>query len=145
MIFAENNKSIEFCITGYEFPNAKLSTPKCYNHDANWLLVQIVLYKNGIKETYNEPCLLTSELEELLLHLTKVLTGEETNYTSQFTEPYLRFSIERTDTIATTIDFSHVTINGEYLTRTICSSLNIEQTVTILDELKQTLNKYPQR
>ena len=145
MLFAENNKTIDFQVIGYEFPNAKVSELNCYNHDANWLLVQIACSENGIKESYCEPCILTNELEEIIVQLTSILKGEENCYISNFTEPYLKISVEKTETIAITIDFSHITINREYLRHTICTSLSIEQAFTMLDELKQTLNKYPQR
>ncbi len=143
MLFTENNKSIRFTINGYEFPE-KISSTKEDNFDANWLICEIEYSEDGFSQTEHDACLLTDELEELTLSLSKILDGDESGYISSFTEPYLQISISKVDEkVVFNVHFIYDT--KEWNKFKVTSCVEKEYATRILDELKELQKRYPER
>lgn len=145
MIIKDKDKSIEFSITGYQFPDEK-STADEYNYDANWLTCNFY-YKHGLfSEEYQNSCLLTYELEDLCDAIECILQGEYKEYISNFTENYLNISIKR---IGNRFDFSFEygdwIKSKEWKSIMIYTVINENELASYLEEFKQMKNKYPAR
>ena len=145
MLITENNKSLSFNITGYQYPDIK-SKKKDYNYDANWLICEITYLEDSLREVYEDACLLTCELDEIIEGLSKVIDGEEGGYISEFLEPYLRISITNiNDNIIITIHFVYEVSDKAWKKRKVSCAINKEDAAKILCELQDFKKMYPER
>ena len=92
MRLEEENKSIEFSVLDYQFPDLEDDADE---YDANWLTVQVVYTEGGADMTFTDSCILSWEIGSFLSELTKVIDGEIDSCCSEFMEPYLSFSVQR--------------------------------------------------
>ncbi len=86
MKLIQADKRFELHIDSYEFPYDENGA----NEDNNWLNVAVEWEDEVLVENAVSPCLLTSELEDLIRGLGKVLLNE--CYQSAFLEPDLEVS-----------------------------------------------------
>lgn len=88
MIFVnDKGDSLEFDIEGYQFEGH--SEDYDFNWDANWLIVKIVLDKDGYKNEYQSACILTNELKQFFCDLDKLKSHKITSCELNAIEPYL--------------------------------------------------------
>ena len=145
MLITENNKSIKFNISDYQFSKSELSS-KGYDYDANWLICEIKYSEESFRQSYRDACLLTYELEEWINSFVKILDGEAGGYISDFMEPYLQVAIAKAeDKIMFIVHFVYDTTDGIWKKRKIASLLEKESAKQILDELREMQKNYPQR
>lgn len=146
MKIEDKNKTIEFGVIGYQFPNAGRSKPNDPDYDANWLTVQVSYTEDETTASFQDSCVLTWELKEMADALSEILDGRETAYISDFMEPYLKFAVARAgDQFTFTIDFVCGATNGEW--KKICATqlLDRDRLSAIREEVKQHLTTYPAR
>ena len=86
MILHQGNKSIEFTIVNYQYPE-KRPSKEGFDYDANWLMCEFKYSDAETNETYKDACLLTDELADMVEELSKILDGSEDGYISDFMEP----------------------------------------------------------
>lgn len=144
MRIEDRNKTIEFGILGYQFPDAGCSKPNDPDYDANWLTVQVNYSEDGTTATFQDSCVLTWELKEFAEALAEIIADRETGYISDFMEPYLKFAVAKAgDKFTFTIDFVCDVSDGEW--KKICATQFIDrgQLKAIQDEVKQYLTAYP--
>lgn len=140
----DRNKTIEFGILGYQFPNAGRSKPNDPDYDANWLTVQVNYTEDGTTAHFQDSCVLTWELQEMAEALTDILADRETAYISDFMEPYLKFAVAKAgDKFTFTIDFVCDVSEGEWKKINTTQLMDREQLSTICDEIKHYLTTYP--
>lgn len=145
MILHQENKSIEFTIESYQFPEEKSSKEE-FNYDANWLVCVVHYSDAEINETYRDACLLTDELADMAEMLLKIHDGSEDGYISEFMEPYLQVAAARVDEkILIIFKFDHKTSNGVWKHRQIVTLLSQDDTAEIVQALKDLVNRYPKR
>ena len=136
MILYEGNKSIEFTILGYEFP--EVFSREQYNYDANWLVCNICYTEEGKKEFYKDPCLLTSELYKLRVGMEQIVSGTITEYRSSFIEPSLEIHISRQKKyMMFRLKFSYQISCNDRTSRQILSYINEEDIMPLLDDIKR--------
>lgn len=148
MLILGKNKSINFNITGYEFPHAKPSTTKAYNHDANWLCIEVVYCDDNTNtnNTYKDTCLLTYELSDLVNALQQIINGSEDIYISDFMEPYLSVCITKIDEyIIFVFSFVYDTLDGKWSKIAVSAKWTIEEAKEKVKELKDMELKFPER
>lgn len=110
MILHQGNKSIEFTIVNYQYPE-KRPSKEGFDYDANWLMCEVKYSDAEINETYKDACLLTDELADMVEELSEILDGSEDGYTSDFMEPYLKVAAARADEkIVIIFQFVYVTV-----------------------------------
>lgn len=146
MRIEDKNKTKEFGVIGYQFPNAGRSKPNNPDYDANWLTVQVGYAEDETTAVFRDSCVLTWELKEMADALSEILDGRETAYISDFMEPYLKFAVARTgDSFTFTIDFVCDVSDGEW--KKICAAqlLDRRQLSAVRDEVKEYLIAYPAR
>lgn len=145
MLITENNRSINFNISGYQFDKLK-SLGMTYDYDANWLICEIKYSEDDFSQSYSDPCLLTYELEELINAFSKILDGEDGGYISDFMEPYLKISIAKAeDKIMLIVHFVYDTSDGIWKKRKVASMVEKEYALQILNELRELQTTYPER
>ena len=145
VLIVSNNKIIDFNITGYQFPNHRPSSDD-FDYDANWLICEITYLEDSLREVYEDACLLTCELDEIIEGLSKVVDGEEGGYISEFLEPYLRISITNiNDNIIITIHFVYEVSDKAWKKRKVSCAINKEDAAKILCELQDFKKMYPER
>ena len=145
MILRHDNKSIEFTIDGYQSPKRK-SSKKEFDYEANWLICRVIYSDGDNTETFTDPCLLTDELAELAEEIPKVIDGSETCYISDFMEPFLKFAATRVeDRIVIIFYFAYAADGGPWKVRKISALLSPEDAAEIAGELKELVNRYPER
>jgi hypothetical protein len=85
-LVGEDNIELELGIDGYQFPDAS------EHWDANWLLVRgRVAHPRG-PWSFSDPCLTTSEVEQLAAWLDSIVAGRPSPDARYFVEPNLRFA-----------------------------------------------------
>lgn len=143
MFIIENNKSISFKVSGYQFPKAKSSDDE---FDANWLICEIKYSEDDFSQIYKDACLLTYELEDLINSLSKILVGDENSYISDFMEPYLQISIAKAEEkVMFIVHFVYDTSGEIWKKRKVAALVEKEYATQILDELRELQKVYPQR
>ncbi len=144
MIIHNGNKKLSFVIDNYEFPDHK--SRENYDYDANWLVAAIKYADENISEEYKDSCILTWELEELIEAVSNVLSGEETLYISDFTEPYLKFvAAQAKNDILFGIEFVYDTDDGVWKKRKLSEVISKETAQQSIDELRSMAERFPKR
>lgn len=144
MILYEGNKSVEFTILGYEFP--EIFSREQYNYDANWLVCNICYTEEGKKEFYKDSCLLTSELYELRVGMERMVNSTITEYHSSFIEPSLEIHISRKKKyMMFHLEFFYQISCNDRKSRQISSYINEQEIMLLLDDIKRMENQFPER
>ena len=145
MILKQGNKSIEFSIVGYQYPELEPSD-EAFDYDANWLIAEVKYSDDEITETYMDPCLLTDELADMTEKLSMILEGSEDGYISDFIEPYLKISAARTDgKIAIVFQFVYYATEDIWKERRVTALLSQEKVAEIVQSLRELVGRYPVR
>ena len=145
MILKQGNKSIEFSIVGYQYPELEPSD-EAFDYDANWLIAEVKYSDSGINETYEDPCIMADDLAEIAEELSKILDGSEEGYITDFMEPYLKIAAARADEkIVIVFQFSYVTTSNSWKRRTVTELLSQEEATEMVQSLKELVEKYPVR
>ncbi|MGN1104362.1 MAG: hypothetical protein ACI4QI_05740 [Candidatus Coproplasma sp.] len=145
MLISGKCKSVEFNVTGYEFPNEKPSK-KEFNYEANWLNIEIIYHDEAIDTTYTDNCLLTKDLSDLVNVFQRVINGEEDCYISDFFEPYLSVCITNVDgNIIFVFSYVYDTNDGKWSKISITAKWTMSEAKEKLNELKDMELKYPER
>ena len=85
MILHQGNKSIEFTIVNYQYPE-KRPSKEGFDYDANWLMCEVKYSDAETNETYKDAYLLTDELADMVEELSEIIDGSEDGYISDFME-----------------------------------------------------------
>lgn len=135
--------SVELSIAGYQFPEAEPSADGPLG-DENWLVVRGAIRTDGRSWTFEDPCLLAGEAQELVRWLRALAAGGARGDRMcvnqlDFVEPDLRFTAEAvTDVVATvTVEFSR----GETVTLT----LPLADVGAAADDWQRECSAYPER
>ena len=76
MILHQGNKSIEFTIVNYQYPE-KRPSKEGFDYDANWLMCEVKYSDAETNETYKDAYLLTDELADMVEELSEIIDGSE--------------------------------------------------------------------
>lgn len=145
MVLHQGNKSIEFTIVNYQYPEKKPSN-EGFDYDANWLMCEIKYSDAEANETYKDACLLTDELADMAEELSKILDGSEYGYISNFMEPYLKVAAARAgEKIVIIFQFVYDTTDGIWKDRKITALLSEEEAVEIVQAMGELMRKYQVR
>ena len=145
MILKQGNKSIEFSIVGYQYPELEPSD-EAFDYDANWLIAEVKYSDSGMNETYEDPCIMADDLAEIAEELSKILDGSEEGYITDFMEPYLKIAAARADEkIVIVFQFSYVMRKNSWKRRKVTALLSQEEVAEIVQSLKELVEKYPVR
>ena len=145
MTIKENNKSISFEVTDYEYPRYK-STESGFDHDANWLMVSVTYSDDTGIRKYRDACLLTTELEGLVLELSEVVDGKESLFISDFLEPYLKIIVSRAnEKIVIGMEFVYDTSEGIWRSHRLSEVITKDSAYVMIDELKKMSTQFPKR
>lgn len=145
MILHQGNKSIEFTIVNYQYPERK-STEEGFDYDANWLICEVKYLDADRNETYKDACILTDELADMAEEFSKILDGTEDGYSSDFMEPCLKVTAARAnEKIVMTFQFVYDTTGGLWLDRKITTLLSKEEATEVVHELRKLMRKYQVR
>lgn len=145
MILHQGNKSIEFTIAGYQYPETK-SLKEKFDYDTNWLMCELKYSDAEICETYKDTCLLTYELEEMADAFSEILDGSEDGYISEFMEPYLKVAAARVDEkIVVIFQYVYDTTDGVWKDRKIKTLLSQESATEMVQSLKDLVSEYSER
>ncbi len=146
MILHQGNKRIEFTIASYQYPEMEGSKEK-FDYDANWLMCDVRYSDDETNETYQDACLLTDELEDMVTEFSGIFDGSEEGYISDFMEPYLKVAAARVDEKKMMIIFQFVydTTDGIWKDRKVTALLSQEKAAEAVQDLKELVSKYPRR
>ena len=145
MRLSKAGKSMEFTISGYQYPEIEFAQGKC-GYDANWLVCEVKYTDGNHSEMYRDPSLETYDLREITESLEEIIEGKEEVYVSEFMEPNLQFVMARLDeTIALTIQFVYDESGEVWKKRKMAVLLTLEEATAVLDELKALMKTYPIR
>ena len=146
MIIQSRNKSLAFMIDNYQY-ETKGSESSSFDYDANWLIAKITYTdENGVRKEYRDPCIMTDELTELADGLSKVVFGRENQYVSDFIEPYLKFTITKSDdNILFGIEYAYETTRSAWKSWELSEIITHERARQILEEIKAMSARFPIR
>ena len=89
-LFCED-RAIQVNVTGYQFPYDPLRTI----YDNNWLMVHIRLTEGILTYSFDDPCMTSHELADLVRGLENVAKGLTVESEAQFIERYMRLHTHR--------------------------------------------------
>lgn len=141
VLFQEGNKRLELSIIGYEFPLKKGMD----SFDANWLMVKIDCTEGEECNSHKDSCLLADELENVIKDITEIIDGKQTGMMTMFIEPYLRFSLTKTNVDYTMqVRFVYDTLKGwkEFY---IVQKLSVKELSDKRDALRRLSDQFPVR
>ena len=145
MILHQGNKSIEFTIVNYQYPE-KRPSKEGFDYDANWLMCEFKYSDAETNEAHKDACLLTDELADMVEEFSKILDGSEDGYISDFMEPYLKVVAARADEkIVIIFQFVYDTTEEIWRYRKITTLLSKEETTQIVQVLRELMRKYQVR
>ncbi len=117
-----------------------------FDYDANWLICEVRYSDDETNETYQDACLLTDELEDMVTELSRIFDGSEEGYISDFMEPYLKVAAARVDEKMMIIfQFVYDTTDGIWKDRKVTTLLSQEKAAEVVQDLKEVVSKYPRR
>ena len=145
MEIQNGTRKVSFAVEGYQYPKYTVKS-KDYDYDANWLNIVIIYTDDTGDHRYIDACLLTYEYESLPQDIEDVVLGKESICISGFMEPYLKFSvIHVNDSIMFGISYVYDTSNGVWRELKIAEQLSLDRACDIVEELKATIRRFPQR
>ena len=145
MLISGKDKSVDFNVIGYEFPQEKPSK-KEFNYEANWLKLEIIYHDQTTDSTYTDNCLLTNDLSDLINALQKIINGDQDSYMSDFFEPYLSVCITTVaDFIILVFSYVYDTCDRKWSKITVTAKWTISEAEEKLKELKDIELKFPKR
>ena len=140
----DGEKKMVISIDSYQYSDKKSKEGK-FDYDANWLDVAVTYFNGSDVFRDVDPCLLTTELNEIVDNLEKIISKEEESYISDFLEPYLRIVFARDgERIATVVHFVYCT-NGPWKAWKITQFLSADEADELLCGLKAMYAKFPRR
>lgn len=139
-LFANGPKLIELKIIGYEFPDGT------EYYDVNWLNLKIKVESEKVKYEQISPCILTFEIEDMILGMSTLLKKRKSVYHTNFMEPYLSMEFKRRDKIID-VKFRHeIDSDPGFLEMyETCFSIPKREFGEVLRQLKEEYEKYPKR
>ena len=84
-------RAVQVNVVGYQFPY----NPVGNIYDNNWLMVRVKLTEGPLSYSFDDPCMTTQELADLVRGLENVAAGRIMESEAQFIEPYLRLHTHR--------------------------------------------------
>jgi hypothetical protein len=151
MVRLTNNSNeciLKLKIEGYQYPDDFTN-----HYDVNWLMVsiQVKVSISNLNWTKTDPCLLTSEVEELIHWLDRVAYSDKSiEKTFIFYEPALSFEYEIiSDTQKKlTIIFDHEFLPNNWPDNQKCFidfSLTNQELLNVVNMFREELKKFPKR
>ena len=136
---------LSISIDSYQYKYLE-SKPGEFDYDANWLNVAVTYTDTGKEQLSVDPCLLTTELNQVTAEFERIVGGDENSYISNFLEPYLTIAFSRDkNRIAVIIHYEFDTTDGIWKTWKVTQSLSMGEAYAMLDELKRMTEMYPER
>lgn len=147
MLIKNGEQVLTFSVDAYEYPVIeRKGNENEYDYGANWLMVRITFFDGAKMQEKTDPCLLTEELQDLLNGVWSVLSGNKSIYISEFMEPYLKFSVARTEAgITIGCVFWQFLSEDEWEEWGVSQTVTVEEASGIARELKAMSEKFPQR
>ena len=146
MLLIQDDKKLNIKVVGYQFP--KIGKNSHYE-DGNWLNVEFTYMSNSQSNprTSIDACIETWDVDHLAKTLKQLLDGTQTQYVSDFLEPYLELSITRVED-KFQFDCSYcyeIDKNDDWKTWEVSTLLDKNQVTELIDELTNTCATYPIR
>ena len=146
MLFTQDDKKLGLRVIGYQFPEI---TKNSLYDDGNWLDLEISYTANSRSNpsTRIDACIETWDIDHLAKTLKQMLDGTQTQYVSDFLEPYLVISITK---LADKFQFDcsycyEIDKNDDWKTWEVSTLLDRNQVTELIDELTNTYATYPAR
>lgn len=93
MTFSNDTRTLRIDVVGYEFPDRSGGGEE-YDYDANWLILRGLYRDETGERSFENSCLLTTELQMLSAGLKLLLSGVQEIYQSDFNDPYFEVTAE---------------------------------------------------
>lgn len=133
---------MEWKILQYQYPEESASVPGDYNHNANWLKIQVAHQREGYgPAVFRESFLLTYELKEMIREFKRLLSGDSYRYRAEFVEPVLEVQANRQrDDFMVSFDLA---FDGYEMM--LAEILTEEQLTALVSQLEEMAEAYPER
>ena len=146
MTICDGKKQLSFTIADYQYPDAKRSTKKDYNYDANWLTVRVSVTQENEPLTDEDPCLMTDELIDMRRGMNAILAGKRSCAILETLEPYFRIAFAATAGGFVILMEYHVWEGRRHVvTWSAAEHMDRARFREIRDEIAALCEKYPER
>lgn len=144
MRFVNKDKQLTLTVSGYEFPEQN-GKGEDFNYDANWLVLHGEYAENGSVRSFDNPCLLTTELQSISAALKLIIGNVQDSYQSEFTEPYFELTIEALDATRFMVyaSFAMLVSEEKWQSFGVESIMNINEMKALSEDVEQVVKKYP--
>lgn len=144
MTFQNDTKSLTLTVSAYEFPDRD-GKGEDFDFDANWLVLHGEYREGRSLRTFDNSCLLTTELQELIAALKLMIGGVRDSFQSEFTDPYFELSIEALDLTRFMVyaSFSMLVAENEWKNFDVESVVDTDGLKKLLDEAERESKNFP--
>ena len=133
-------------VVGYQFPDRVPDKRETVDYDANWLTVSVRYMEPDFTAEFQDPCVLTWEVQEAAEALNRLIDGKIQDFRTDFLEPFLRMEAEKVeDEFWMRVCFVCEVDKGERKEITAVQRMDRERLAEILDEVKGVVQRFPKR
>ena len=146
MKIQDDRCSMDVRVVRYQFPDRVSDKRETVDYDANWLTVSVRYTGTDFTAEFQDPCVLTWEVQEAAEALNRLIDGKIQDFRTDFLEPFLQIEAEKVgDEFWLRVCFVCGVDKGERKEITAAQRMNRERLTEILDEIKGNVQRFPKR
>ena len=146
MKIQDDRWSMDVRVVGYQFPDRVPDKREATDYDANWLTVSVRYMEPDFTAEFQDPCVLTWEVQEAAEALNRLIDGKIQDFRTDFLEPFLQIEAEKVgDEFWLRVCFVCEVDKGERKEITAAQRMDRERLAEILDEVKRVVQRFPKR
>ena len=144
MRFANKDKALTLSVTAYEFPEQE-AKGEDFNYDANWLVLHGEYAEGGSIRSFDNSCLLTTELQSISAALKLIIGNVQDSFQSEFVDPYFELFIEALDASRFMVyaSFAMLVSEDKWQDFGVESIMNIEELKALSEDVEQAVRAFP--
>ena len=146
MKFTNQDKSLTLTVTAYEFPE-QAGGGEEFSYDANWLVLHGEYAEGRTIRSFDNACLLTTELQSISAALKLLVGNVQDSFQSEFIDPYFELVIEALDATRFMVyaSFAMLVAEDEWKSFGVESVMTVEELKVLSDDVEQAVKAFPVR
>lgn len=144
MRFLNKDRSLTLSVVAYEFPERD-GKAEDFDYDANWLVLHGEYAEGGSVRSFDNSCLLTTELQSISAALKLIIGNVQDNFQSEFVDPYFELTIEALDATRFMVyaSFAMLVSEDKWQNFGVESIISLQDLKTLSEDVEQAVKAFP--
>ena len=144
MRFTNKDKSLTLNVVAYEFPELS-DKGEDFSYDANWLVLHGEYAEKGSVRSFDNSCLLTTELQGISAALKLIIGNVQDSFQSEFVDPYFELFIEALDATRFMVyaSFAMLVSEDKWQNFGVESIMSISELKALSEDVEQAVKAFP--